>query len=122
MKVLYIYNSNSNVELSLIERANEEMKGYINLVSLDSVPELVKNLVTATPCLLVVTDDLQGNNLLSEDVDGKLLSTAMLYKRMEEEDKAIHQAETFRLDNMIKAENTKAIDNYTLELVEGGLI
>jgi hypothetical protein len=69
-----------------------------------------------------VNDDLQGENLTSEGVDGQLLATAMLYKRFEEEEASIHNAQSARLDNMINAERTKAIDDYTLELIDGGLI
>ena len=41
---------------------------------------------------------------------------------MQEEDLNIYQAETYRIDNLIKKEKIKAIDDYTLELIEGGII
>jgi hypothetical protein len=122
MKVLFIYNPYNNKELDIIERAKQEMGSYIEVKSIEEVSQAVKNYVRATPALIVVNDDLQGEGLLSEGVDGKLIATAMLYKRLEEEELAIHQAETFRLDNMIKIENTRAIDNYTLSLIEGGFL
>jgi hypothetical protein len=98
------------------------MQSYIEVVSVFDLPDPLKRLVYATPALIPVTDDLQGDGLMAEGVDGKLLATAMLYRRLEEEEAAIHQAETHRLDNMIAAEKTAAVDQYTLELVEGGLI
>jgi hypothetical protein len=60
--------------------------------------------------------------LTAEGTDGKLLATARLYKRLEEEELAIHQAATNRLDNMVKTEKQNAIDAYTLELVDGGIL
>jgi len=122
MKALFIYNPHSASELSIIERAQSEMASYIETVNVDDCPSMVRNLVRATPALIIVNDDLQGENLTAEGIDGKLIATAMLYKRLEEEDLAIHQAETNRLDNLIKTEKTTAIDNYTLELITGGVI
>jgi hypothetical protein len=122
MKALYIVNGYSAQELALIERAKQEMGNYIEVVELSTLQEPLKKLVRSTPALIIVNDDLQGENLISEGVDGKLLATAMLYKRMEEEDLAIHQQETHRLDNLINIEKTKAIDDYTAELLEGGLL
>jgi hypothetical protein len=122
MKALYIYNPHSAPELDLIQRAQNEMGSYIEAISVDNLPELMRRFVRATPALIPVNDDLQGENLTSEGVDGQLLATAMLYKRLEEEEASIHNAQSARLDNMINAERTKAIDDYTLELIDGGLI
>lgn len=122
MKALYIYNPHSAPEIALIERAQHEMATYIEIVSVDDLPDMLKRLVSATPALITVTDDMQGAGLTAEGVDGKLLATAALYKRLQEEELAIHQAETHRLDNLIQAEKTTAIDTYTLELISGGVI
>jgi hypothetical protein len=117
MKALYIYNPNSDFELSLIERAQKEMSTYITTVSVDDCPQMLRNLVRATPALIIVSDDLQGEGLTAEGVDGKLLMTAMLYKRLEEEDLAIHHVETHRIDNMISAEVQKKIDTIDEKIV-----
>lgn len=122
MKALYIYNPHSTLERNLISRAKDEMATNIQVISVDECPLMIRNFVRVTPALIIVTDDLQGDHLLSETGDGQLLATAMLNKRMEEEDLAIHQMETHRLDNMINNEKTKVIDNYTLELIDGGVI
>lgn len=122
MKALYIYNPHNNNELSLIDRAKQEMGVSIIAVTVEEIPELLKGFVRATPALIIVNDDLQGEHLLTEGVDGNLLITTMLYKRMEEEDLALHQQETHRLDNFVRSENMKAIDEYTLELIMEGLL
>jgi hypothetical protein len=117
MKALYIYNPNSEPELALIEKAQKEMSSYITTVSVDDCPQMLRNLVRATPALIIVSDDLQGEGLIAEGVDGKLLVTAMLYKRLEEEDLAIHNVETHRLDNMISAEVQKKIDTIAEKVI-----
>lgn len=122
MKALYIYNPNSAVEVALIERAQTEMSTYIEAIPFDELPELLRKYIRATPALIPVSDDLQGDELTKEGVIGQLLVTAMLYKRLEEEEAAIHKADTKRLDKLIEKEKTKAIDDYTLELIEMGLI
>ena len=122
MKALYIYNPNSASELLLIERAQEEMGSYIAVISIDDLSQETKSLVRTTPALLIVSDDLQGEELTKEDVDGQLVVTGMLYKRLEEEELCIHQAETNRVDCLIETEKTKAIDDYTEELILSGVI
>jgi|GEM_PF-4677601 len=122
MKAIYIYNPNSAPEISLIERAKEEMTTYINVVPINEIPNVLKQYISATPALIVITDDLQGGGLMATGTDGKLLSTAMLYKRLDEEEIVIHNQNNERLDSMINAEKTKAIDDYTLTLIEGGII
>jgi len=122
MKALYIYNPHSANELLLIERAKSEMDGYVMVISIDDVAQDIKNLVRATPTLIIVSDDLQGEELTKEGVDGNLLSTAILCKRLEEEELAVHKSETYRLDNFVKGENIKAIDNFTMDLILGGVI
>ena len=123
MKILFIYSQHDNRQLQLIERAKQEMSGYVDEVVVMEVEEARQRFhISATPAIIPICDHWQGEHLMQEGVDGQLLITATAYKLNEEEDLAIHQAETHRMDNMIKAENIKAIDEYTLELVEGGLL
>lgn len=122
MKALYVYNQYSNSEMANLDRANSEIGYVIDFIEVNALPEILKNYVRATPALLVFSDDLQGANLLGEGVDGNLLVTAMLYKRMEEEELAIHQAATNRLDNMIRIETIKAQDALMDDLIERGVL
>lgn len=118
MKALYIYNPHSTTELELIERAKSEMNTYIKVISINDVAEETRSLVSTTPALLIVSDDLQGEELTKDSADGSLIATSMLYKRLEEEELCIHQAETFRLDNFIKIEKkplNDVIDKLILE-------
>lgn len=120
MKALFIYNPHSSSERSIIARAEKEMTPYIEVKSIEDIEEL-KNCIRITPALIPITDDLQGENLL-ETIDSQLLATAMLYKRLEEEEQAIHKKETHRLDNMINNERNNTIDDYTMELIIEGVI
>jgi len=122
VKAIYVYNAHSAPERAMIERAQQEVSSYIEIISMDELPDFLRQFVRTTPALIPVTDDLQGEELLAEGTDGKLLMTAILYKRLEEEEAAIHQAETRRLDNMIRVEKAQAVDDYTLELIHGGVI
>lgn len=123
MKILFIYSQHDAHQLALIERAKAEMAAFIDEIEVMEVEE-AKELfhIRATPAIIPICDHWQGEELLKEGVDGQLLITATAYKLNEEEDLAIHQAETHRLDSMINAEKVKAIDDYTLELITGGVI
>lgn len=122
MKALYIYNPHSAAEVALIERVLMELGAYVQIISLDDADDQVRYLVRETPALISADEHLQGAQLLGENVDGSLLVTATMYQRVEADELAIFQAETHRLDNMIRTEKTAAIDEYTLELIDGGLI
>lgn len=121
MKALYITNKFSSKEISLVERAKNELGDIITIVDVNDIPDMLRYFIRSTPALIVVNDDLQGDKLMDE-TDGKLLVTAMLNKRMEEEDLAIHQQETHRLDNLINMEKLNAIDEYTMSLIDGGIL
>ncbi|MCD9024302.1 hypothetical protein [Cohnella silvisoli] len=122
MRAIYIYNPHSAPEVALISRVQTELGGYVEIVPIDEAPDLVRRLVRETPAFISADEHLQGQALLDEGVDGKLLLTAILYQRMEADELAIHQAETHRLDNLINVEKATAIDEYTLELIDGGVI
>jgi hypothetical protein len=122
MKAIYIYNPHNISEVDLLDRVNAELAGNIESLSIDSAPNILKRLVRETPALISADEHLQGQQLLDEGVDGKLLITAIMHQRIEADELAIHQAETHRLDNLIEAEKTQAIDDYTLELIEGGVL
>ena len=123
MKIFFVYSKDDARQLKLIDRVKIELATYVDeVVVMEETEAKEKFHVRATPALIPMCDHWQGEELLKEATDGKLLVTATAYKLSEEEDKALHQSETHRLDNMIKIENTKAIDDYTMELIEGGLM
>ena len=123
MKLLFVYSQHSAVEKALIERAKAEMSGYVDEIEVMELEEAKEHFhIRATPCLIPLLDHLQGESLLAEGIDGKLLLTAEAYKMHETEELAVHQTETHRLDNFVVAEKQTAIDDYTLELVGEGLI
>lgn len=122
MKAIFIYNDHSANERAIIERAEREMETYITVIPLSQVQDPIRSFVRSTPCLITITDEMQGENLMEDGADGQLIVTAKLYKRLEEEEREVHQQETHRLDNMINAEKTTVIDTYTMDLViEGGI-
>ena len=123
MKAFFISSVHSAKQRDMLTRVLNEMSSHLTEIQTldeDKAKEVFG--IRATPALIILRDDLQGEHLLDEAVDGQLLVTAELIKAMQEEDLAIHQKETHRMDNFIKAENNKVIDEYTLSLLAGGVI
>jgi hypothetical protein len=103
MKALYIHNPESEIERNMVTRAQSEMSSYITVLDVNAVPLDLKTLVSATPCIILVGDHLQGNQLLDE-IGGQLRVTAELAKFQEEEDNVVRNAATYRIDSVINAE------------------
>lgn len=122
MKALYIYNPHSAMEVSLIERVKSEMGGYVEVLDVATLPNELKKLVRATPAIIFAPDYLQGEELTSEDVDSGLLLISEMYKELEADELAIHNQETLRLDQFVNGEKQTAIDDYTMDLIIGGVI
>ena len=122
MKALYIYNPHSSIEVGLIERVKTEMGGYVELLDVASVPNELKKLVRATPAIVFAPDYLQGEELTNESVDSGLLLISEMYKELEADELAIHNQETLRLDQFVNGEKQTAIDDYTMDLIIGGVI
>ena len=122
MKTLYIYNPHSAIEVELIEKVQLQLGGYVEIVDVSTASDEVRKLVRATPALIIAPDYLQGEELLKDGVDKDLLILAEMYKALEADEIAVHELETNRLDVFINSEKENAIDDYTLSLIEGGLL
>jgi hypothetical protein len=122
LKAIYIYNPYSAQEVTLIERAKSEMSTHVEeleVIDFESAKNRFK--IRATPALIVIRDDLQGEILLNE-VNGKLRVTAELYKMLEEEERNIHQAEMHRIDNLIIREVQKGQDDLLEDMLSRGVL
>ena len=102
MKTIYVYSRHVAAELTLLEQVKTENTGHLIEIELDDVAEPFRSCIRTTPALINITDDLQGSQLLGEGVDGKLVATATILKRMQEEDLVVHNQETNRLDKYIQ--------------------
>lgn len=122
MRALFIYNQHSAEDVKVMERAKQEMPTLVEIVEINQASPELRQLIRATPALIPVVDDLQGEYIKGEGVDGQLLVTAELYRWLEREEQVVNNQETYRLDNFINGEKIKAIDDYTIELIEGGVI
>ncbi|MGK0467162.1 hypothetical protein [Clostridium sp.] len=122
MKAVYIYNPNSLKEISLIERAKEEMKIYVEEIEVVGF-EVAKTRfnIRATPAIIFIRDDLQGINLLDE-VNGKLRIVGELCKVLQEEELNIHQMDTNRIDNLINIEVAKGQNELMDDMIIRGVI
>lgn len=119
MKLILIYNPESEIERKAFNRLRQELGTYIvKEYDFRDVRDIIP--IRATPAFVVLRDDLEGNELLSGDVELKI--TAEAYKIMQEEELKIHQAETHRLDNFVNAEKTKAQDALMEDMLARGVI
>ncbi|WP_373845091.1 hypothetical protein [Clostridium sp.] len=123
MRVIYVYDKNSEIQRNMITRASTEIGSSITelkVANLDDVKDTFN--IRATPAVIILRDDLQGENLLNENTDGSLLITALLTKYMDEEDKSLHQQDNNRLDLLIKAQEKEAQDKLMEDMITRGVI
>ncbi|MGE8036836.1 hypothetical protein [Lysinibacillus sp. NPDC093692] len=115
---MYIYNEHDRTELEALERAVEEMGNYITLVEYSSIRGLLP--IRATPALIILREDMQGEHMLEDGSDGKMRITAEMHKAMEEEELNLFQAETHRIDNFVNKEVTSNVDGAVLDIMMRG--
>lgn len=123
MRVIYVYDKNSEIQRNMITRASTEIGSSITelkVANLDDVKDTFN--IRATPAVVILRDDLQGENLLNENTDGSLLITALLTKYMDEEDKSLHQQDNNRLDLLVKAQEKEAQDKLMEDMITRGVI
>lgn len=118
-KFILIYNKESKVERDSFERIRQEMGTYI-IAEYDF--QDVRNIypVHSTPALIPILDHLCGDHLLQGDT--QLNFTAEANRLIAEEELKIHQAETYRLDNLINSEKSKSEDAFLNDILERGVI
>lgn len=121
MKLLYIYSKHDKRQLDSISRVQEELTGIVEVIESDEAVARGYH-VFRTPCMIPFLDHLSGDDLLDVNVDGKLLLTATAYDLMDAEEKAIHNINHARLDSFVNNEKQVAVDDYTLTLLEGGIL
>lgn len=119
MKLILIYNPESEIERKTFKRLYDELGNYIvREYSFNDIKDIIP--IRATPAFVVIRDDLQGDELLSGDAQLKV--TAEAYKIMQEEEQKLLQQETYRLDNLIKTEVQKGQDELILDMLNRGVV
>jgi len=81
-----------------------------------------KRYLCATPALITITDDMQGEFLQDPEVDTITLIEATLVQLQDKEEQTVHKQNNNRLDQYINSEKHKAEDALTLEMIAGGLL
>lgn len=106
MRVIYVYNPHSAFETALKTRAVNELQTYVEEVeSIDF--QAIKDIyrIRATPALIIIRDDLQGEHLLEEDIErGQLRLALECYKALQEQESNIYQKDTKRIDSVVLKE------------------
>lgn len=113
MKVIYIYNMESEIERNNLNRIRAELGDNLILeYDYQEVRDILP--VRATPAFVFIREDLQGDDLL--DGDAELKITAEVYKAITDEDEKIHKLNSRRFDIMIDGEKTKVLNMFKEEL------
>ena len=121
MRFILIYSPHVKEERSLFERMKTELGIYAETVAM-SIEEAKKVYpIRATPALIQIRDDLQGEQLL-QSVDGKLRIVAEAYKSLQEEEKNLFQMDSHRLDYLISTEKQNAQDTLLEDMIVRGVI
>lgn len=126
MKAILFYNPYSAPDLELKDKVAQT---GLHVECIDIMSDLdnpFKRYIRATPALITITDDMQGEFLEDSEVDTITLIEATLIQLQDKEEQAVHKQNNNRLDQHINSEKRKskieAEDALTLELIEGGLI
>lgn len=122
MRAIYIYSKHDFKQVQMIERVQSELSGVIEVIEIDECPSILRRLVRETPCMVQAEEHLQGDELLKEGVDGKLLLTAEMYERMDRSEKALHNVNNARLDTFVIGESNNAVDETIMEMISEGII
>lgn len=113
MKVIYIYNMESEIERNNLNRIRAELgENLILEYDYQEVRDIIP--VRATPAFVFIREDLQGDELF--DGDAELKITAEVYKAITDEDEKIHKLNSRRFDIMIDGEKTKVLNAFKAEL------
>lgn len=125
MKLILFYNQYSGPDLSLKNQVESEGL-HVETVEIMTEDNPFKKYIRATPALITITDDTQGEFLQDPEVDMITYIHALIAQTQEKEERIVHKQETNRLDVMVNGEKEKskkeAEDALTLELIEGGLL
>ncbi len=120
MKGILFYNPYSKEEM-ILKQETETLGLHIEFINIFEEHPF-KKYVRATPCLITIRDDLQGEFLHDDNVSMKDFIASTLVFVSDQEYNNIYGQEQGRFDNYIRNEKDKAIDDYTLEQLEGGLL
>lgn len=124
MKVIYIYNPYNSREVGLLDQVKEELGNVVEEVEAVDFQEVKEQYrIAQTPAIIYIRDDWQGEQLLNvDDEQAKLRVTLDATQYIEEEEKNIHEMETYRLDFKVKKEITAAVQPVGAQLVQTKLL
>jgi len=106
MKFVLIYNPENEIERDNLQTLVDALGDKLFCTyDFRTVRDLFP--VWKTPALIPIREDLQGEELLSGDINLKI--SAEIAKLQEDEELKVHQQETYRLDNFVNAEKQKAV-------------
>jgi hypothetical protein len=114
MKAILIYSQHSSKEIELADNIIAELGEFVETINVEEHP-YVKTLFQfrATPALLLLREDLQGDYYLEEDMADNLLRTNLeINNAMEIEQKAIREIPPNRIDHIVKTKVVEKMGEY----------
>ena len=122
MKALYVYNPHSVLEQDMLDSVKGGLSLHVDKVEVMDLDEAKQKFhIRATPALIVIRDDLQGEYLLDEET-GHLRIIGEVYKRLEDDDRNIYQKETHRVDKLIKSQVEEGQEILLNEIISRGVL
>lgn len=113
MQIIYIYNEHSEIDLLNLDNVKNQLGDkIIRLYDFQEIKDLIP--VRATPAVIFIREDLQGESLYEGDVEMKMLGHVA--KTVDDEETGLFNRNYERLDMVINNEKIKAIDKFKLEL------
>ena len=104
MRYLWITSPHVKAEREIIEYIRTLFGTYEGaIVELNQTTQAIFN-VRATPALVGIYDCMQGDELLAQDRDGKLIAESFLSEMYDHDSMMIHNQESHRYDNVIRRE------------------
>lgn len=123
MKILIVYNENDKMNIEFIHKVDEyNLSTHVDFVELQDASRELVSLITATPAIIPIREDLQGNYIIGDNRDSSLILLGFFNAMLEEEQKVISDIEINRVDQLIHLEKRKAEDVIILDMKKRGII
>lgn len=122
MRAIFVYSRYDAKQLELVKSISEVFSNKVTVMEVDTIPAVIKALVRETPCLIQAEEHLQGEHLMQDDINQKMLIFAELFDRMDRSEKALYNVDNSRLDMFISDENNNAIDETIMDMIIEGVL
>jgi len=120
MKILIVYSQHSAQELDLLPEIQDELYGVPHIIkTVEEVGETYG--IRATPAIILIRDDLQGEELLVRE-SGKLKLVGRILEQLQDEERYLYgKGDKERVDEYINREVMRKFDKVKKQLMDLGV-